>query len=175
MIQANYPGASQPGDFLLRAAGLPRSQRYRISYRLIVSLGLLLLTSCSHPAGNCVVLPYKDFGPQVLAWEHIGKEWWQWQAHGDSDPGKTYDVKVVVYRNIPLQEVQNNFPVIPVKQQDFRFIESDDALDYLQTMSAENIMPEVSKQLQTTKDKILAELTRQDKNPTARSNCVQLP
>ena len=49
---------------------------------------------------------YEDFGPQALSWEHIGKEWWQWQSHGDSNPNTKYDVKVVVYRDISLEEIK---------------------------------------------------------------------
>jgi hypothetical protein len=46
------------------------------------------------------------------------------------DPAGHFDVKVVVYRDIPLDEVKRIYPVIPDKQ-DFRYLDYQSALKLL--------------------------------------------
>jgi hypothetical protein len=83
------------------------------------------------PGGRrIIVLPYSNFGPQVLAHELVGYEWYQWNSHGASDPHTKYDVKVIVYKNIPLKEVQKLYPVNKDKKKDYRYVEYNDALKY---------------------------------------------
>ena len=77
------------------------------------------------------VLDYNDFGPQAVANEIIGMEWWQWEKHGDPRPGK-YNIKIVVYQGIELTLVKNKFPVNKNKFKDYRYVEFDAALDYFQ-------------------------------------------
>ena len=102
---------------------------------------------------NTIVLPYDELGPQVAVHELIGYEWYQWNSHGDSDPTKTDDVKVVVYRNIGLEEVKRTYPVIDGKQ-DFRYLDYSTAMDYLNRHEKEPYL----EHLQKTKKKILAHL-----------------
>ena len=84
------------------------------------------------PGGRrTIVLPYSDFGPQVIAYEFIGYEWYQWNSHGNSNPHTKYNVKVIVYKNITLKEVQELYPVNKDKKQDYRYVEYKEALKYL--------------------------------------------
>ncbi len=78
-----------------------------------------------------LVLDYQDFGPQVAAHEVIGMAWWQWDAHGDPDPDSPDDVKIVVYRGISAEQVQEAFPVVEERQQDYRYLSYADAIAYL--------------------------------------------
>jgi hypothetical protein len=100
-----------------------------------------------------VVLSYYELGPQVAVHELIGYEWYQWNSHGDSDPNKFDDVKVVIYRNIPLEKVKEMYPVI-VGKQDYRYLDYEAAINYLNKMSGEPYLED----LQKTKKKIVEEL-----------------
>src|SRR6266550_9622667 len=82
------------------------------------------------PKTNIIVLSYDDFGPQVMSYEQIGKEWYQWNSQGPDDPNARDDIKVVVYRNVSLDEVKRKYPVIE-KQQDYRYLEYQAALRLL--------------------------------------------
>src|SRR5216117_3865871 len=64
------------------------------------------------PKTNIIVLSYDDFGPQVMSYEQIGKEWYQWNSQGPDDLNSRDDIKVVVYRNVSLDEVKRKYPVI---------------------------------------------------------------
>ena len=94
-------------------------------------LAVLLITCCKHTPSQYVLFNYEDFGPQAMAWETIGMQWWQWDNHGDSDPNSTYDIKVVVYRDISLQKIKSIFPVVEAAKKDYRYIEYNEALKYL--------------------------------------------
>jgi len=102
---------------------------------LIFTFGVLSLipyVAQSHDAPKTqrtLVLPYQAFGPQVLAHELIGFEWYQWNSHGSSNPLQYDDVRVVVYRNIPLSQVKKQFPVIR-ERHDYRYLSYHDALAY---------------------------------------------
>ncbi|MFX0202760.1 MAG: hypothetical protein ACFFCW_42190 [Candidatus Hodarchaeota archaeon] len=83
------------------------------------------------PGGRrTIVLSYSDFGPQILAHELVGYEWYQWDSHGDSDPHTKYNVRVIVYKNIALKEVKKLYPVNKDKKQDYRYVEYNEALKY---------------------------------------------
>jgi len=100
------------------------------------------------------VLEYKDFGPPVIATELLGVDWWQWQNHGGSSP-ETYAIKVVVYNNIERDQVEKRYPVVPSKNQDYRYIEYHEALKYLDERIAENVMEQVTDKLINTRNKII--------------------
>ena len=118
----------------------------------------LLTSSAVHSRQEVVLLDYNDFGPQIIAQEVIGMEWWQWQDHGDSDPAAVYPVKVVVYRDIPLPEVQQKYPVDPEQQKDFRYLEYRNALRFLDEKITENMLDSVTEQLKSTRKKITEQL-----------------
>ncbi len=91
---------------------------------------------CSHPnspkvlpqQSKTVLLQYEDFGPQVMSYQYIGMRWYQWDSGGGDDPNRTFDIRVVVYRNIALNEVEKMYPVIKQKQ-DYRYLEYKAALE----------------------------------------------
>jgi hypothetical protein len=98
--------------------------------------GKLKKRSSRHKMGSIggkrtIIFQYSDFGPQVLAHELIGFEWYQWERDGHPDPNYVYDIKVVVYKDIRLEEVKKIYPVIKAKQQDYRYVEYKEALEYL--------------------------------------------
>lgn len=127
--------------------------------RLAFLLLFTLLTSCSvHSRQEVVLLNYNDFGPQIIAGEVIGMEWWQWQDHGDSDPATVYPVKVAVYRNIPLTEVEQRYPVEPERKKDVRYLEYRNALRFLDEKITENMLEDVTEQLKATRKKITEQL-----------------
>lgn len=127
--------------------------------RFVALLLFALLTSCSvHSQQEVVLLDYNDFGPQIIARKIIGMEWWQWQDHGDSDPAAAYSVNVAVYRDIPLAEVEQKYPVEPEQRKDFRYLEYQHALRFLDEKIAENIQENVTKQLKATRKKIVTQL-----------------
>ncbi len=124
--------------------------------KLLLFIQILILTlSCSYnpkqpETNNAVVLSYGDFGPQVIAYELIGMEWWQWETHGDSRPTH-YDIKVVVYKDTPLATIENKFPVQPELLKDYRYVEYSAAIEYLDYHIHENIQEPLIHTLKTTK------------------------
>lgn len=100
-------------------------------------LTIALVSGCEDSSRRYMVVDYRDFGPQSMAYDTFGKGWWQWGNHGDSDPSSEYDIKVVVYRRIPRQEVQSLFPVVKQENKDFRYIEYQEAIDYLEQNAEE--------------------------------------
>lgn len=102
---------------------------------------------------NIIIFNYSDFGPQARAYKLIGMEWWTWSSHGDSRPRK-YDIKVVVYKDISLDEVKKLYPVIKEKKQDYRYLKYADAIKYLN----KHIGEEYSNNLIETKKKIIHKL-----------------
>ena len=111
-------------------------------------------------ANNTIVLSYNDFGPQVVTHEQIGMGWYQWNSQGPDDPNASDDVKVVVYRNISVDEVKRMYPVIKGKQ-DYRYLEYQSALKLLKQYEQDpfwNSYKETRDRATQTKEKILAAL-----------------
>ncbi|KHD06928.1 hypothetical protein PN36_23915 [Candidatus Thiomargarita nelsonii] len=113
---------------------------------------------------NALVLDYSDFGPQAMAYELIGFQWWQWEKPCCSEPDSIYNIKVVVYKDkdIALNEVKALFPVNPEQQQDYRYLEYSKAVSYLTEHIQDDEMPSLLKE---TKRKIVESLV-QDKSWT---------
>lgn len=131
-------------------------------FRALVLVFFSLIVACSSDLNeNVVVFNYKDFGPQVIASEVIGMEWWQWQPHGESRPTQ-YDVKVVVYRNVALGHVKKKYPVVSEKKEDYRYLEYDTAINYLDDKIDENIVEDVTFRLKETRKRILNKLGDKD-------------
>jgi len=101
----------------------------RIMFLILIASFML---GCQTTSKHALVLDYDDFGPQAMAWETIGMEWWQWDSHGNDNPDKQYPIHVVVYRDIKLEEVKSLYPVDKEKEQDYRYIEFNEAIQYLQ-------------------------------------------
>jgi len=110
-----------------------------------------------------IILGYKDFGPPALASKLIGDDYWQWNNHGDSRP-RDYHVLVVVYRNVDLITIKEQYPVIKEKEQDYRYVEYQSAMTFLNTSikELESFKDEISKTLigtlTKTRSKIESEL-----------------
>jgi hypothetical protein len=110
--------------------------------------------ACAAPKSGTEVLRYDDFGPQAMSYELVGMGWWQWQPHGDSRP-REYDIKVVVYRGTSLAQVKRRYPVNPSKDQDYRYVKYNDAIRYLDTQIAENLIDTTTERLKLTKQRLL--------------------
>lgn len=125
----------------------------RAKYISLFLFHWIFSSACSAGQQTTLVFQYDDFGPQSAADKILGRQWWQWQSHGDSRPRK-YDIKVVVYKGISLQEVKRLYPVLPEKKQDFRYVEYQLALDYLDKNITENVMQILTEKLQVTKNRL---------------------
>lgn len=90
----------------------------------------LLSVSPARAEAELLQLRYEDFGPQVVAYELLGMQWWQWQAHGDSQPGTTPVIGVVVYRKGLRTEAKQIFPVSQELKHDWRYVACPDAQRY---------------------------------------------
>ena len=93
-------------------------------------IALLFVLMMSTVRAGEVILPYSAFGPQVVAHELIGMEWWQWDSHGDSRP-REYPIKVVVFWDQTLEETAKNHPVDQAKLRDFRYVAYSKAVDHM--------------------------------------------
>ena len=130
--------------------------------RAIIFLCFSLFAGCTNSASNnSVVLDYNAFGPQVIASEVIGMEWWQWLPHGDSSP-KDYDIKVVVYRDALLESIEKKYPVDSKQEKDFRYLEYQAALIYLDEKINENIIESTTNLLKETKALLIEKLSKRE-------------
>jgi hypothetical protein len=119
---------------------------------------LSLLIACTAPAKPHVsLLNYSDFGPQVIASEVVGMEWWQWQPHGDPRP-RPYPIKVAVFRDMSLDDVKKQFPVDEARELDYRYLQYETAMRYLDAKITEDVLPEVTAKLKATRARLTAEL-----------------
>lgn len=126
---------------------------------LLSCIAFVLLSCASQSNTNTLVLDYDDFGPQVIAHEIIGMQWWQWQNHGESRP-TFYDIKVVVYNNLSLESVKMLYPVNEARREDYRYVSYKTAINYLDAKISDNVMPVVSERLTTTKSRIVNQLAK---------------
>jgi hypothetical protein len=124
----------------------------------------LLLLACAPaaPTPGTLVLPYAAFGPQVLAHEILGMEWYQWDPHGDSDPKTTYDVRVVVRLGVSESEAKRRYPVQKAEGCDYRYVTEKAALEFLARTRKEIAAdsPELAKKLADTAARIRAAKTK---------------
>jgi hypothetical protein len=97
----------------------------------------MLIPAQGNTADNYLVFEYVDFGPQVMAWETLGGQWWQWDTDAHSEPIHAQAIHVVVYHETPIKQIKDRFPVIKEKQQDYRYLEALESLRYLNRHIAE--------------------------------------
>jgi len=83
------------------------------------------------------VYDYTDFGPQGLAMDLIGPQWWQWHNHGSSDPKVVANIKVVVYAYGGKEVAMTKYIVNPATESDYRYLSRGMAMDFLETNLAE--------------------------------------
>jgi hypothetical protein len=125
----------------------------------VVAVGLLLVGACKTQLPvTTAVLQYEDFGPPSMVYELLGQGWWQWQDHGDSDPGKHYDIHVVVYRGVTLEEAKRRYPSVPDAEADYRYVPFEDAMRHLdeQIPIAAEELPTLAERLRATRREILS-------------------
>ncbi|RTZ20081.1 hypothetical protein [Vibrio penaeicida] len=91
---------------------------------------MFVFSSSINANSSITVMNYHDFGPPSLSGKLLGVEWFQWQSHGDSKP-RNYPVKVVVYEGYELEKVESLYPVNSAKEQDFRYVTFDSAVDFI--------------------------------------------
>ena len=124
----DYDGRRPKSSLQLPLIGLTKSpvdfvtERYR---------GKLVKRRPGIRGRQTMVLGYGWFGPQVLAYEFIGFEWYQWNPAGHPDPRHIDDIWVVVHRGIGLEELKKLYPVVKGLKQDYRYVHYDKALQYL--------------------------------------------
>jgi hypothetical protein len=92
--------------------------------------------SVNKEATNTLVLAYQDFGPQVIAYELLGMEWYQWRCASCGKPDDKFDIKVVVYRDISLSDAMALYPTIENKA-DYRHVEYARALQFIDKQISE--------------------------------------
>ncbi len=97
----------------------------------------LILPLFRSARAESAIFNYDDFGPQVLAYEAIGYQWFQWNDIGDCDPNKIYDIKVVVYWDETVTSIKGKYPVDPKNKKDFRYLTFNSALKYLNSAISE--------------------------------------
>lgn len=133
----------------------------RSFYTIVLLLIIICTVGCADtPKANSTVFNYSDFGPQVMSYEMIGYEWYQWDSQGPDGPNQSDDVKVVVYRNVPLEQIKEKYPVIEEKQ-DYRYLEYSLALEHLNKYEEDSFWdeyPEAKEIVRKTKERILKEL-----------------
>ena len=125
-----------------------------LSYFFLLAV---LISSCSagaEPKSKTLVLDYQELGPSSATYEIVGNGWYQWNNHGDSDPRKFDDIKVVVYRNVSLDEVKKTYPVDKGKLMDYRYLAYETAMDFLSKNEDEPYL----ERLKDTKKKIIETL-----------------
>ena len=98
---------------------------------------------------DSALFDYDDFGPQVLAHEVIGFQWYQWNSTGDSDPKKMDSISVVVYWCEPVEKVKKKYPVDPKKEKDYRYLSYEKAMAYLESSISK--LPNAKHLLETRK------------------------
>ena len=128
----------------------------------VVILAAVCAVGCTSAPDKTTVLKYDDFGPQAAAYETIGMRWWQWDTVGDCDSNCDYDIKVVVYRDIPLRQVREAYPVVKEKEQDYRYLSYAKAIAHLDAQIRAGITPEVTEVLRKTKSRIEEEMGKPD-------------
>lgn len=136
---------------VLRPVGL------KLTTCLMLILCLLLASCASRISRSTLVLDYADFGPQAMAYKVIGPKNHQWDPHTPI-PFGAEGVRVVVYRNIELEEVQQHYPVDRERHQDYRYLTHADAMDYLDARIRQNLLKRITLRLEQTRDTIRQQL-----------------
>jgi len=125
-----------------------------------------LLSNCNYKtkSSNLVILNYKDFGPPSMSFELLGQSWWSWESSGSSSPNQLYPIKVVVYSNKTLEQVKSQYPVIPIKKQDYRYIRLEQANRYLNKNIQDNFISSITATLKRTKNRLETKMMEQKNN-----------
>jgi hypothetical protein len=134
--------------------------------KIILLFIFLSMAACGNQTNQQhIILNYKDFGPPSLAGELLCSYYWQWDKHGDSRP-RDYNILVVVYRNVDIKSIKLQFPVVEEKEQDYRYVEYDNAIAFLNSSiedlqaNKDEVPQKLIATLDTTRNKIKAGFKR---------------
>ena len=104
-----------------------------MNFRLtpLIALSVVLaLTGCQQKsAPDVLILPYSDFGPQVISYELLGMGFYSWDSQGHEDESYQYNIQVVVYDGPPAP-VCAAYPTVKDKV-DYRYVTRAEALRFL--------------------------------------------
>jgi len=118
----------------------------------------LLYPSDEAKKSNLVIMDYEDFGPPSMSFELLGQGWWSWESSGSSNINRLYPIKVVVYSNKTLKQIKSQYPVIPIKKQDYRYISLEQANRYLNKNIQDNFISSITAKLKRTKNRLETEI-----------------
>lgn len=127
---------------------------------LVIASIFLVHAQATSSQAKLMLLDYEDFGPQAMAYKLIGYAWYQWENHGSSQPSQTYPVKVIIYKDMTLNEVKSQYPVI-VGEQDYRYLPYRKAIRYLNESETDPLVqkiPTLIEKIKNTKKKIAEQL-----------------
>lgn len=122
-------------------------------YGWLLLICLLLEGCASRLSRSTVVLTYADFGPQPMAYRVLGPKNYQWDPQTPIPFGDE-PVRVVVFRNMDLEEVQQRYPVEQNRHLDYRYVTYADAMDYLDQKIRQNLLQRITVRLEATRDRI---------------------
>lgn len=86
--------------------------------------------------GRVVLFRYEDFGPQAMAGQLIGSQWWSWEAGGSFEPCDEFDVRVVAFDARAAQQAKQRYPTVR-GESDYRLVERNEAIRFLDAQLAE--------------------------------------
>ena len=93
-----------------------------------------------------------------MSFELLGQGWWSWESSGSSNINRLYPIKVVVYSNKTLKQIKSQYPVIPIKKQDYRYISLEQANRYLNKNIQDNFISSITAKLKRTKNRLETEI-----------------
>ena len=109
-----------------------------------------------------IMMEYKDFGPQAMAYDFIGYERRQWQSTDGNQQNKNHPIKIVVYTEAEKNNAIAKFPIDQDARQDFRYVSVDAAREYLEEnladIKGEATLDGLSQTLEKTKTRLNKEI-----------------
>jgi len=120
------------------------------------------VTRRSQTCDSILVLNYRDFGPQAMAYDFIGYKQWQWQSADENQQDKYYPIKIVVYTEGEKNNAMARFPINKDEKKDFRYVSVDEAREYLEEnladIKGEATLDVLSQLLEKTKTRLNKEI-----------------
>lgn len=108
-----------------------------LTLAMCMANALLLFVGCSEDRHiDTLVLSYEDFGPQVVAHELLGPEWYQWDSHGYESDDFEYNINVVVFDGVSEEAVSARYKTV-VGEVDYRYVSKPNAVRYLKRKISE--------------------------------------
>jgi hypothetical protein len=107
------------------------SRTRTVFVELLCGLAVALAGCASPDTDKIVFLECSDFGPQALAYQLIGFEWYQWDSQGYEDPNYRYNIRIVVYDDPRgLDRIKTQYPTVNGKT-DYRYVARSEAIAHL--------------------------------------------